>query len=127
MVALIRNEQVEHLALTLLTPLVREMSEEDQNVDAKLRKQACHVGDIIRAKIGDDEYNILRAQIQKKLFIKRSERKKLIAINKISNPVQAAMRTKGIRERQKAAKRRNAPYKHETNIMKKRKQKIEDF
>lgn len=103
------------------------MSEEDQNVDAKLRQKACHVGDIIRAKIGDDEYNILRAQIQKKLFIKRSERKKLIAINKISNPVQAAMRTKGIRERQKAAKRRNAPYKQEANKMKKRKQKIEDF
>lgn len=103
------------------------MSEEDQNVDAKLRKKAFHVGDIIRAKIGDDEYNILRAQIQKKLFIKRSERKKLIAINKISNPVQAAMRTKGIRERQKAAKRRNASYKHEAKVMKKKKQRIEDF
>lgn len=104
---LISDDQIERMSYTLLTPLVREMSEEDQNVDAKLRKVACRVGDTIRARIGDDEYNILRSQIQKKLFMRRSERKKMIAISKVSNPVQAAMRTKGIRDRKKAAKRRN--------------------
>lgn len=107
LVTLISTEQVERLAYTLLTPLVRDMSEEDQNIDARLRKLACHVGDTIRAKIGDDEYNLLRAQIQKKLLLRRAERKKQVAIDKISHPVQAAMRMKGIRDRKKMAKRKN--------------------
>lgn len=98
------------------------MSEEDQNIDAKLRKLAIHVGDTIRTKIGDDDYNILRAQIQKKLLIKRAERKKTIAIEKISHPVQAAMRLKGVRDRKKAAKRRNFdPLKSHTIVKKKKK------
>lgn len=82
------------------------MSEEDQNVNAKLRKIALRVGESVRSKIGDDEYNLLRAQIQRKLMIKRAERKKLIAIEKISDPVRAAQRTKGIRDRKKVAKRK---------------------
>lgn len=114
------------MAYTLLSPLVREMSEEDQNIDARLRNVARHVGDTIRAKIGDDEYNILRAQIQKKLFMRRTERKKLIAINKISHPVQAAMRTKGIRDRQKAAKRRNFSKPH-LGAIKQKKKTFNDF
>lgn len=89
-----------------MAPLVREMSEEDQNVDARLRRLAVHVGDTIRTQIGDDEYNILRTQIQKKLLLRRAERKKLTAIDKISHPVQAAMRLKGIRDRKKLAKRK---------------------
>lgn len=83
------------------------MSEEDQNIDAKLRRIAIRVGDAIREKIGDDEYNIMRAQIQKKLMIKRAERKKVIAMEKVSNPVLAAKRTQGIRDRKKMAKKRN--------------------
>lgn len=82
------------------------MSEEDQNIDPKLRKLAIRVGDTIRDKIGDDDYNILRSQIQTKLLIRRAERKKSIAIDKISHPVQAAMRMKGIRDRKKSAKRK---------------------
>lgn len=82
------------------------MSEEDKNINAKLRKIALRVGESVRTKIGDDEYNLLRVQIQRKLMIKRAERKKLIAIEKISDPVRAAQRTKGIRDRKKVAKRR---------------------
>ncbi|XP_031621023.1 small subunit processome component 20 homolog [Contarinia nasturtii] len=120
--ALITTEQVEQLAYTLLAPLVREMSEEDQNIDARLRKLAIHVGDTIRAKIGDDEYNNLRSQIQKKLMLRRAERKKIIAIDKISHPVQAAMRIKGMRDRKKAAKRRNFdPIKSHAFMKKKKK------
>lgn len=120
---LISSEQVERLAYTLLAPLVREMSEEDQNVDSRLRNVACCVGDTIRAQIGDDEYNILRAQIQKKLMIRRAERKKLTAIEKISHPVQAAMRMRGIRERKKLAKRKHSfdPVKNHSKIKRKKK------
>lgn len=106
--ALISTEQVEKFAYTLLTPLVREMSEEDQNIDARLRRLACHVGDAVRAQIGDDEYNLLRSKIQKKLLLKRAERKKSVAIEKISHPVQAAMRKKGIQDRKKLSKRKSA-------------------
>lgn len=119
---LISPEQVEKFAYTLLTPLVREMSEEDQNIDARLRKLACHVGDAIRAQIGDDEYNLLRAKIQKKLLLKRAERKKSVAIEKISHPVQAAMRKKGIQERKKFAKRKNSDP-HRIHVKTKRKKK----
>lgn len=123
LVTLISLEQVKRLAYTLLAPLVREMSEEDQNVDSKLRNVACRVGDAIRDRIGDDEYNILRAQIQKKLMIRRAERKKLTAIEKISHPVQAAMRLRGIRERKKLAKRRHSsdPFKNHLKLKRKKK------
>lgn len=94
------------LAYALLAPMVREMSEEDQTVNARLRKLAIRVGDSIRARIGDDDYNLLRVQIQKKLMIKRAERKKILAMEKVSDPVRAANRTQHIRERKKFAKRR---------------------
>lgn len=100
-------EIVNKLAYTILSPLVREMSEEDQNIDARLRKIAIRVGDTIRAKIGDDEYNILRSQIQRKLMIKRAERKKMIAMEKVSDPDRAAKRQQGIKYRKKIAKRKN--------------------
>lgn len=106
LVLLLPEETVRKLAYTLLTPLVREMSEEDKNVDSRLRKIALRVGDGIREKVGDDEYNLLRSQIQRKLMIKRAERKKVIAMEKISDPVRAAQRTKGIRDRKKIGKRR---------------------
>lgn len=124
--ALINTEQIERLGYTLLAPLVREMSEEDQNIDARLRKLACRVGDTIRAKIGDDEYNILRAQIQKKLLLKRAERKKAIAVEKIRHPVQAAMRSKGVKDRKKLAKRRHTEPLRSHFIAKKKKKKVED-
>lgn len=103
------------------------MSEEDQNIDAKLRKLAKRVGDTVRDRIGDDDYNILRAQIQKKLLIKRAERKKSIAVDKISHPVQAAMRLKGIRDRKKLAKRKHMdPTKMHSFIAKKKKKFVDE-
>lgn len=121
-------EQVNGLAYTLLTPLVREMSEEDQNIDGRLRKIAIRCGDSIRNKIGDDQYNLLRAQIQMKLMVKRAERKKAIAIEKISNPVIAAKRQQGIRDRKKTAKRRHMDaVKNRTAPMKRRKKNFDDI
>lgn len=107
LVELLPTTMVERLAYTILSPLVREMSEEDQNIDVRLRKIAIRVGDAVRGKIGDDEYNILRAQIQKKLMIKRAERKKILAMEKVNDPVRAAKRMQGIKDRKKLAKRRN--------------------
>lgn len=97
---------VTKLAPTLLTPVVREMSEEDKNIDAKLRQLALKVGNAIRTKIGDDAYNLLRSQLQTKLMIKRAERKKLIAQVKVNDPARAAMRKHGEQQRKKVAHKR---------------------
>lgn len=106
-VHLISPETVKKLSYMLLSPLVREMSEEDQNIDSRLRKIAVRVGDSIKEIIGDDEYNILRSQIQKKLMLKRAERRKTLVMEKVTNPERAANRMKSIRERKKLSKRRH--------------------
>lgn len=111
----------------LLAPLVREMSEEDKNIKAQLRNLAIRVGNAIKEIIGDDEYNILRAQIQKKLMLKRAERRKNLAIEKVRDPERAAHRMKGIKERKKMAKRRNMDaIRNQTGPRKKRKKFNDD-
>lgn len=106
LVHLLPNDTVDNLAYKFLKPLVREMSEEDKNVDSRLRKIARRVGEEIREKIGVDKYNLLLARIQGDLMVKRAERKKTIAMEKISDPVRAAQRVRGMRDRKKVAKRR---------------------
>ena len=94
------------LSPTLLAPVVREMSDEDKNIDPTLRRIALKVGNSIKKKIGEDEYNILRTQIQTKLMIKRAQRKKEVAQEKVKDPVRAAMRKQGEKDRKKVAKKR---------------------
>lgn len=97
---------LDKLAFSILSPLVREMSDEEQHTNVRLKNLAIKVGDAVRAKIGDDEYNLLRAKIQQKLMIRRAERKKVIAMEKVNDPVRAAKRQQGMRDRKKVAKRR---------------------
>lgn len=125
MIELMSTEVMGKLAYSLLAPLVREMSEDDQNVNARLRNVAIRVGDAIRSKIGDDEYNMLRAKIIQKLMIRRAERKKVITMEKISDPVRAAQRTQGIRERKKVSKRKRQET-FKTNAAPKKKRKMVD-
>ena len=82
------------------------MSDEDKNIDPTLRRIALKVGNSIKKKIGEDEYNILRTQIQTKLMIRRAQRKKEVAQDKVRNPVRAAMRKQGEKDRKKVAKKR---------------------
>lgn len=125
---MLSNESIDKLAYTILSPLVREMSEEDQNINPKLRNLAVKVGESIRAKIGDDEYNLLRAQIQRKFMIKRAERKKQLAMEKVSDPVRAAKRSQSIKDRKKVAKRkRNFAIREKMLPKKKRKIHENDF
>lgn len=124
---LLDENQISKLSYSLLASLVREMSEEDQTINAKLRKLAIRVGDSIRARIGDDDYNLLRVQIQKKLMIKRAERKKVLAMEKVSDPAKAANRTQHIRDRKKMAKRRKiTAFRDGTMVRKKRKFNADD-
>ncbi|KAH8321513.1 hypothetical protein KR074_007240 [Drosophila pseudoananassae] len=102
---LLSVETVSQLAPSLLQALVREMSEEDQNVDAELRQQALRVGSRLRKRIGTDVYDKLRNAVQTKLMARRAERRKIVAQEKIHDPERAAKRKAGIQERKKAAKR----------------------
>ncbi|XP_052840785.1 LOW QUALITY PROTEIN: small subunit processome component 20 homolog [Drosophila gunungcola] len=105
---LLSVESVTRLAPSLLQALVREMSEEDQNVDADLRQQALRVGSRLRKRIGADIYDKLRNSVQTKLMVRRAERRKVVAQEKIHDPERAAKRKAGVQERKKAAKRLKA-------------------
>ncbi|KAH8290578.1 hypothetical protein KR054_004196 [Drosophila jambulina] len=105
---LLSVEAVTRLAPALLQALVREMSEEDQNVDAELRQQALRVGSRLRKRIGADVYDKLRNLVQTKLMARRAERRKVVAQEKIHDPQRAAKRKAGVQERKKAAKRLKA-------------------
>ncbi|XP_017079026.1 small subunit processome component 20 homolog [Drosophila eugracilis] len=105
---LLSVESVSQLAPSLLQALVREMSEEDQNVDAELRQQALRVGSRLRKRIGADVYDKLRNAVQTKLMARRAERRKVVAQEKIHDPERAAKRKAGMQERKKVAKRLKA-------------------
>lgn len=104
--SLLPEVKIRMLAPHMLAPLVREMSEEDKNIDAKLRRLAIKVGKSIGNKIGEDIYNDLRTQIQSKLMIKRAKRKIESARIKVNEPVRAAMRKQGEQNRKKMAQKR---------------------
>lgn len=103
---LLAAEQVQQLARALLAPLVREMSDDDKNVDAKLRQLALKVGNAVRQKIGDEAYNLQRTQLQTGLMIRRAERRKQINQMKVLDPQRAAFRKVGEKARKKVAHKR---------------------
>lgn len=91
--------------MTFLMILVREMNEEDQNIDAELRQLAIRVGNSLRKRIGADVYDKLRTKATLKLSIRRVERKKLLAQEKINDPLRASKRKASIQLRKKSAKK----------------------
>lgn len=110
---------------------MREMSEEDQNIDADLRQLALRVGSRLRKRIGSDVYDKLRSSAQMKLMIRRADRKKIIAQEKIHDPVRAAKRKVAMQERKKSAKKLKASVMRGKTVdlkqkLKKRKRKAED-
>ncbi|TDG50580.1 hypothetical protein AWZ03_002884 [Drosophila navojoa] len=102
---LLSVDAVTRLAPALMQGLVREMSEEDQNVDPELRQLALRVGSRLRKRIGAETYDKLRNLVQNKLMVRRAERRKAVAQEKIHDPARAAKRKAGVQERKKAAKR----------------------
>ncbi|XP_018794678.1 PREDICTED: small subunit processome component 20 homolog [Bactrocera latifrons] len=108
LITLLNVEAVERLAPPLLGALVREMSEEDQNVDSDLRQLALRVGSRLRKRIGSDLYDKLRTRTQTSLMRRRAERKKVLAQEKINDPLRAAKRQAATQERKKSAKRLKA-------------------
>ncbi|XP_030373639.1 small subunit processome component 20 homolog [Scaptodrosophila lebanonensis] len=105
LITLLSTESVARLAPALLQTLVREMSEDDHNIDAELRQKALHVGSRLRKRIGAEVYDKLRNAVQTKLMVRRAERRKAVAQEKIQDPLRAAKRKAGAQERKKTAKR----------------------
>ncbi|XP_014095397.2 small subunit processome component 20 homolog [Bactrocera oleae] len=108
LITLLNVETLEMLAPPLLSALVREMSEEDQNVDGDLRQLALRVGSRLRKRIGSDLYDKLRTRTQTALMRRRAERKKVLAQEKIHDPLRAAKRKAATQERKKSSKRLKA-------------------
>lgn len=131
---LLSVDALTRLVPSLLQTLVREMSEEDQNVDPKLRQLALRVGSRLRKRIGSETYDKVRNVVQTKLMVRRAERRKDVAQEKIHDPVRAAKRKAGIKERKKTAKRQKtavirgkAPDVKQKLKKRKRKAEMDDF
>ncbi|XP_055386973.1 uncharacterized protein LOC129615671 [Condylostylus longicornis] len=97
---------IQELAVSILSPLVREMVEDDQNIHPELNQQSCRIGSRLRKKIGSVVYDKLRAELQTKLLLKRTLRKKEIAIAKVLNPIKAVKRKKSVLKKKEISKKR---------------------
>lgn len=106
MVALLDGETLLDLCPGMIASLIREISEDDVNVDTKIKQKAIKITNKIRKKIGDENYDKIRLASQTKLLMKRAARKKELAQEKILDPVRSAKRKSSQQERKKAAKRR---------------------
>lgn len=130
-ITLLDVDKLQRLGPAIISALVREMSEEDQNIDADLRQLALRVGSRLRKRIGSDVYDKLRSSAQMKLMIRRADRRKAIAQEKIHDPVRAAKRKIAMQERKKSAKKLKASVMRGKTVdlkqkLKKRKRKAED-
>lgn len=112
----------------LLAPLIREMNSMDES-NAKLRQHSNKIGKKLKSKIGDDAYNKLRQQLTTHLNVKRAERRKIRAQEKINNPVKAAKRKLQLHEKKKELKRRKIAHAKGKFRLRKNKNKInsEDY
>lgn len=80
------------LASSLLTPMLREMAEGEHGIE-ELKQVASQVGSRIKSKIGLQEFDKVRLELQSKMLRKRVDRRKSLAQEKINNPAKAATRT----------------------------------
>lgn len=105
LITLLDLDSLKKISPLLLPALVREMSDEDQNIDPDLKQAALRVVSRLRKRIGQELYDQLRTQAQLKITAKRAERRKILAQEKVQNPVRAAKRKAAAQERKKTAKK----------------------
>ncbi len=126
LIELLPEATLAELTMNLMAPLVREMSEEDKNIDPKMRQLALKVGNSLKQRIGDAEYQLLKTRLITKLMLRRAERKKLTAQVKVDDPVRASLRKIGERTRKKEAKKRKMDVLKGRALPKKKKRKVAD-
>lgn len=105
LITLLDLDSLKNIALLLLLPLIRETSDDDQNIDPDLKQAALRVTSRLRKRIGQELYDQLRTKAQLRIAAKRAERKKILAQEKIQDPVRAAKRKAAAQERKKTAKK----------------------
>lgn len=126
LIELLPENTLTELSSNLMAPLVREMSEEDKNIDPKMRQLALKVGNSLKQRIGDAEYQLLKTRLLTKLMLRRAERKKLVAQVKVDDPVRASLRKIGERTRKKEAKKRKMDVLKGRALPKKKKKKFSE-
>lgn len=126
LIELLPENTLNELSSNLMAPLVREMSEEDKNIDPKMRQLALKVGNSLKQRIGDAEYQLLKTRLQTKLMLRRADRKKLVAQVKVDDPVRASLRKIGEQTRKKVAKKRKMDVLKGRALPKKKKRKVNE-
>ena len=93
------------MAASLLSPLVREMNDED-HVKTSIKQKASNLCDLIKSKIGVGEFERLLLELKEKLMKRRIDRKKHTALLKVNNPVEATKKKIILQQKKKENRKR---------------------
>lgn len=111
------------LASSMLTPMLREMAEGEHGIE-ELRQVASLAGNRIKSKIGLQEYDKVRLELQSKMLRKRVDRRKGLAQEKINNPAKAATRTIVKQLKKQENKKRKREHIQEGIILPRKKRRV---
>lgn len=92
LIDIIDQKVLAKIASSILTPMLRELAEGEHGIE-DLKQVASQVGSRIKSKIGLQDYDKVRMELQSKMLRKRVDRRKALAQEKINNPAKAATRT----------------------------------
>lgn len=92
LISIVDQKILSKLASSLLTSMLREIAEGEHGIE-DLKPVALLVCNKIKNKIGLQEYDKIRLELQSKMLRKRVDRRKALAQEKINNPAKAATRT----------------------------------
>lgn len=105
LITLLDEDRLKKLSSLLMPVLLREMSDEDQNIDADLKQAALRVSSLLRKRIGNLLYDYHRSRLKLNTATKRAQRKKVLALEKVRDPVRATKRKAAAQVRKKSAKK----------------------
>lgn len=111
------------LASSLLTPMLREMVEGEHGIE-ELKVTAKQAADRIKSKIGLQEFDKIRLELQSKMLRKRVDRRKDLAQEKINNPAKAATRTIAKQLKKSDSRKRKIQHIQEGIILPRKKKRI---
>nr|CAI5867718.1 unnamed protein product [Callosobruchus analis] len=113
-------EKIRPVLLHLMAPLVRELITTDEK-NAPLRQVAKEVTNMLKKKIGIEEYTDLLSKLQQNLSIKRTERKRARTQLAITDPELYAKKKIKRQEKKKESKKRKMAEMKGKKTFKKRK------
>lgn len=120
---IIDEKTLAKVASSLLTPMLREMAEGEHGIE-ELKIVASQVGSRIKSKIGLQEYDKVRLELQSKMLRKRVDRRKSLAQEKINNPARAATRTIVKQLKKQDVKKRRREHIQEGIILPRKKRRV---